>query len=82
MAALLLVLLKLLKLIVFGDILLSWVMPNKEAFPRSFTSQVTDPLYAPIRALIRPEMLGGIDISPLPVLFLLDLMERMLARAF
>ncbi|HEX7480829.1 MAG TPA: YggT family protein [Polyangiales bacterium] len=81
MPALLFALLKALKLIIIGDALLSWFMPNKEQFPRSFTSQVTDPLYAPIRAVIGPDKTGGLDLSPIAMLLLLDLMERMLARA-
>lgn len=64
--------------VIFADVILSWVMPNREAFPRSFTSQITDPLYAPIRALIDPRKLGGLDLSPLIVLMLLSAMSRML----
>ncbi len=69
-----------LKILIFVDFALSWVMPNKEQFPRSWTTTITDPLYAPIRALLKPEQLGGLDLSPMAVLILIQLMEGMLAR--
>ena len=68
--------------LIFVDVILSWLMPP-DKFPRSFTTQITDPLYAPIRALIRPEWIGGFDISPIVIIFLLRAMQRMLIeRAF
>jgi uncharacterized protein YggT (Ycf19 family) len=58
-------------------------MPDKSQFPRNLTSQITDPLYAPLRAVLRPERSGGLDFSPLIVLLLLSFMERMLlSRGF
>jgi uncharacterized protein YggT (Ycf19 family) len=44
------------------------------------TTQITDPLYAPIRAILRPERMG-IDVSPIVVLMLIYAMESMLRRA-
>lgn len=68
--------------LIFIDVILSWLMPP-EKFPRTLTMQITEPLYAPIRALIRPEWLGGLDISPLIIILLLRFMQRMLLeRAF
>lgn len=68
----------LLYIIVILDVILSWVMPNTEEFPRNLTTQVTDPLYAPIRAIISPEKLGGLDLSPLILFMILGAMRRML----
>ncbi len=68
----------LLYIIVILDVVLSWVMPNTEEFPRNLTTQVTDPLYAPIRAIISPEKLGGLDLSPLILFMILGAMRRML----
>jgi YggT family protein len=62
------------------DSVLSWVMPV-ERFPRSFTTQITDPLYAPIRMILRPERMGGLDLSPLLVLLLIFVMKTMLSQA-
>jgi YggT family protein len=69
-----------LKWLVFIDVILSWVMPNEDQFPRSLTRQITDPLYAPIRAIIRPEKTGGLDFSPLAILLLIHLMQNMLEQ--
>jgi uncharacterized protein YggT (Ycf19 family) len=67
--------------LVFIDVILSWVMPNKEAFPRSLTTQITEPLYAPIHMILKPERTGGFDFSPIVVLIALRVMESMLAQA-
>jgi uncharacterized protein YggT (Ycf19 family) len=69
-----------LQLLIFVDAILSFVMPDSTKFPRNFTTQITDPLYAPIRAVLRPEKMG-IDISPMIVLMLLEFMRKMLLRS-
>lgn len=67
-----------LQLVIVADALLSWLM-SADKFPRSFTTQITDPLYAPIRALISPDKTGGMDLSPILMLFLIHFMKSMLA---
>ena len=62
---------------IFVHVVLSWVKPDTTEFPRNLTSQVTEPLYSPIRAIINPQALGGLDISPLLVILLLQFMERL-----
>ena len=62
------------------DAVLSWVMPV-DRFPRSFTTQITEPLYAPIRMILKPERTGGFDLSPLLMIFLIHFMQSMLHRA-
>jgi uncharacterized protein YggT (Ycf19 family) len=74
-------LLKVLEYTIIADALLSWVLPNKEQFPRSITSQIADPLCAPFRKLIGPERTGGFDLSPIVALMLLQLMSHALTRA-
>jgi len=73
-------LLRLLELMVIADVLLSWVLPNKEQFPRWLTSQISDPLCAPFRKLVGPERLGGFDLSPVAVLIVLQVMRGLLSR--
>jgi len=68
-----------LKWLIFIDVILSWVMPV-ERFPRNVTTQITDPLYAPIRAVLSPQKMGGLDISPMVVLMMVWAMESMLRR--
>jgi YggT family protein len=70
-----------LKWLIFIDVVLSWVMPDSSRFPRNVTTQITDPLYAPIRAILQPQRMGGLDLAPMAVLMLIYAMEKMLARA-
>jgi YggT family protein len=67
-----------LQLLVLVDALLSWMM-GPEQFPRSLTTRITEPLYAPVRAILSPEKLGGFDVSPIVMLLLLRAMQQMLA---
>jgi uncharacterized protein YggT (Ycf19 family) len=77
MATYLMLAVRALELLIIADAIFSWIMPPDQ-FPRSLTTSITEPLYAPIRALIGPDKLGGIDISPLAMLLLLHLMRNML----
>jgi YggT family protein len=81
MVELFLILLKALEFVVIADALLSWFVPSKEKFPRSLTSQVSDPLCAPFRWLVGPERLGGMDLSPIAVIITLQVMGSMIAGA-
>ena len=60
-----------LQLLILVDVVMSWVMPDNTRFPRSLTTQITDPLYAPIRAILQPGRMGGLDLSPMIVLLLI-----------
>jgi YggT family protein len=62
------------------DAVLSWVMPP-DRMPRSLTTQLTDPLYAPIRAILRPERTGGFDMSPILVMFVIYVLKSLLQQA-
>jgi YggT family protein len=64
--------------VIVVDAVLSWIQRPHEA-PRKFIVQLTDPLYAPFRALISPEKTGGIDLSPLALLLLIRLARTMIA---
>jgi uncharacterized protein YggT (Ycf19 family) len=81
MAVLFITLLRFLEYAIIADALLSWMVPNKEQFPRSITSQIADPLCAPFRALIGPDRTGGMDLSPIAALIALQVMRNMLTRA-
>jgi YggT family protein len=74
-------LLRVLEYTILADALLSWVLPNKEEFPRSVTSQIADPLCAPFRKLISPERTGGMDLSPIATMIALQLMSSLLTRS-
>ena len=67
-------LLSFLALAIFIRILISWFISYGNAFTR-FLARVTNPILIPARRLIPP--LGGtIDVSPIIVLFLIDLFQR------
>ncbi len=59
--------------VVIIDALASWVVQSPRHFPRNVTGLVSDPLCEPVRALVKPQMTGGIDFSPLVVIVLLQL---------
>ena len=54
-----------LAVLVFVDAISSWFVQDSSAFPRGITAPITEPLYAPIRSVLRPENMGGLDLSPL-----------------
>lgn len=70
-----------LQIIVIADVVLSWIVQDPNAFPRKFTRQVTEPLYAPIHAVLKPERMGGFDLSPLIILILIGVMQSMVRGA-
>lgn len=78
MVALLFIALKTIRWIIIVDAISSWFR-KPDQFPRNITNQITEPLYAPIRAVLGG--MGGLDLSPLIMLVLLQVAEGMLARA-
>ena len=50
------------------DAILSWIQPPHK-MPRRITTAITAPMYKPIHAVLSPRMTGGLDLSPLIVLF-------------
>jgi uncharacterized protein YggT (Ycf19 family) len=79
--ALFVTLLQVLEIVLIADAVLSWVLPNKEQFPRSITTQIADPLCAPFRRLFGGDRMGGFDVSPVVVLIVLQIMRGMLVSA-
>ena len=63
-------------LLIVARIILSWGMSYANRLMR-FLVQVTDPILVPFRRLIPP--LGMFDISPIVVLFILQLFQRAIA---
>jgi uncharacterized protein YggT (Ycf19 family) len=66
------------QLLVIVDALLSWTM-NPDTFPRSFTSAITGPVYAPIRELLGG-LTGSVDLSPLVALGILQVLRALLHK--
>lgn len=59
-------------------ILMSWVAPHANWYKQPFKLlyALTEPVMAPFRALIQP--IGGLDLSPMLLFFLLSLLEQVL----
>ncbi len=54
-----------LSVIIFADVLLSWVVRSPQQFPRNYISQLTEPLYRPVHQVLDPRTTGGLDLAPL-----------------
>ena len=59
--------------VIVVDAVLSWVQ-GPHAMPRRLTRLLTEPLYAPIHAILSPSKTGGMDFSPIVVIILLQLL--------
>lgn len=64
--------------IIIVDAVLSWVQQPHQ-MPRKLLMRVTDPLYAPFRAILSPEKTGGFDLSPIALLLLIRVAKTALA---
>jgi YggT family protein len=65
-------------LIVLAAVILSWLnLPPENPFVR-FVTEATEPILAPIRRIM-PD-LGGIDLSPMVLLLVLNVLRRVLFR--
>ena len=69
-------------LLLLGRIALSWFPVSPDCGCRRFLFSVTEPVLAPIRALLPPVRFGatGIDLSPLILLFGLSILIGLLSR--
>jgi YggT family protein len=58
--------------IIIAAALITWVQPNPYNPIVQFLRRVTEPVLKPVRGLVPPEKLGGLDISPLIVLVVIE----------
>jgi YggT family protein len=73
-------LINLLIVLLFIRIILSWVMPQANPYNQPFKLiyAITEPVMAPLRALIPP--MGGIDFSPMVLFLLLSMLQNLFAH--
>ena len=76
---LLIQLLDIYSVIVFGAVIISWMGLSQDNPIANFLYSVTEPLLAPIRQIL-PDM-GGIDLSPLALLFGIRILRGVLLAA-
>ena len=62
------------------DAVAGWFVHDPNAVPRNITGLLTEPMYRPIRALVRQLYQGPIDISPLVWLLAITAVRRPLFR--
>ena len=55
--------------------LISWVSPDPYNPVVRFLGQITEPLLKPLRKLVPPRMTGGIDVSPILAILLIQLVR-------
>ncbi|MHB1605149.1 MAG: YggT family protein [Leptospirales bacterium] len=58
--------------------LLSWVSPDPGNPIVRILDMITEPVLAPLRKLVPPEKLAGMDISPLIAIFLIQVIQHFL----
>lgn len=71
------VLLNVLIAIVLVDALSSWFVAPDE-FPRSLFAPFLTPIYTPIRAVVGPKTLGGIDVSAIVIVIAAQVVQHFL----
>lgn len=60
--------------------LVSWVSPDPRNPIVRFLYRTTEPLFRPFRRLLPPSRTGGLDLSPIFVIFVIYLVSRFVAR--
>jgi len=67
----------LLNLAILLRVLFSWINPDPYNVLVRWVYQLTEPILAPLRRVIPP--IGGLDITPMVALVLLELVHRLIA---
>lgn len=68
------------KWVIIAAALITWVSPDPRNPIVMILRQVTEPVLAPARRLLPPWKTGGLDFSPLIVIFAIQLVQWALAR--
>ena len=67
--------------IIIAAALMSWVSPDPRNPIVTFLRQVTEPVLNPVRRLLPPWKTGGLDLSPLIVLLVIQFVDRVVLRS-
>ncbi len=68
-------------IVIIAAALISWVRPNPYNPIVQFLRQITEPVLRPVRQLVPPEKLGGLDISPIIVIVIIRWIVPVILRA-
>lgn len=80
MLDLIFLLLDIYKWVIIAAALVTWVSPDPRNPVVMFLRRITEPVLAPARRLLPPWRTGGLDFSPLIVIFAIQLVEWVLPR--
>ena len=80
MLDLIFMLLRLYTWVIVASALITWVSPDPRNPVVMILRQITEPVLAPARRLLPPWKTGGLDFSPLIVIFAIQLVEWALPR--
>lgn len=80
MLELIFMLLDIYKWVIIAAALITWVSPDPRNPVVMLLRRVTEPVLAPARRLLPPWRTGGLDFSPLIVIFAIQLVEWALPR--
>lgn len=64
-------------LVLFGRALMSWFDPSFSSSIGQFVFKITEPVVEPVRRIIRP--MGGLDLSIMATIFLMIILQRLIA---
>lgn len=76
LATFVIILARVLNIAVLARVLLSWISVDRSNWLINFVYEITEPILSPIRR-VAPS-LGGLDLSPMIALILIQMMERVL----
>jgi YggT family protein len=68
-------------IVIIAAALITWVRPNPYNPIVRFLRQITEPVLRPVRQLVPPEKLGGLDISPIIVIVIIRWIVPVILRA-
>ncbi len=75
-------LLNLCQVVILIRALISWVSPDPRNPIVQFLVLVTEPALKPLRRVVPPQKLGGIDLSPLLAILILEFVKNGLILSF
>ena|SRR2546423_8816714 len=77
-------LLQMLVILILAEVVVSWLIMMGSVTPyRPWVRtlrKITDPFLAPFRQLVPPQKLGGIDISPIIAIILINIVQNVLFK--
>jgi len=68
--------------IIIARVLMSWFQPNPSNPIVQFIGRITDPFLAAMRRALPFLVIGGLDLSPIAAIFLLEITRAYLVAAF